>query len=572
MPNFTSKVFASDTLDYSKLSTQLSPHIKKIINMKNIVGLSLALVDGDKIVWSEGFGFTDQKKQKNTTPNTPFRVGSITKLFTALSTLQFEERGLIDIDQPLSAYLERFSMKSRFSDESPITIRNILTHHSGIPTDLYKGQWNKNRFTQLVEQLRNEYVSYPPRFVLSYSNIGYSLLGSMIENISKTTYENVINDNIIHSLNMHNTGFHPSTLFFMPSKAFDTDEQVQKILSIRDIPAMGLYSSANDLAKFIRLFTDRDSELHQTIISDEKIEEMFEHQNSEVQLDFDDKIGLPWILDQCAIVDAGKIAEHGGTTMYYSSQMMISSDYDLGVIVMANTQGSRSTVNQIAEVVLKKALDLKHGAMENHTPMIAENYPVDAVPNPSSVGGDYVTDLGLVSLDTIEQELCACSNKKIIDLVPLPNGWFNLQNSKPGPDGAMTPKVTEKIIGEHQVMIVKNKQGRTHRFGTLMPNRAIPSEWKKRLGQYEIINQDDSFPIDQVSLTEKDNHIYLGYRMPRLSSMIIELPLSPITSTEAVTVGLGRTRGETIQIEQFNADEGEEHLLFSGLIARKISH
>ena len=566
-----SNSLASSAIDYTKLKTKLSPQIQEIISKKKIAGLSLALVDGDRIVWSEGFGVTAPNSEAKTTANTPFRVGSITKLFTSLSTLQLEEKGLIDIDQPLSAYLERFLMKSRFSDDDPITIRNVLTHHSGIPTDLYKGQWNKNRFSYLVEQLRNEYVSYPPEFVLSYSNIGYSLLGAMIEQVTDNSYEKAINHNIIHPLNMHNTGFHPSSLFFIPSKAFDQEKKIQRTLSMRDIPAMGLYSSANDLAKFIRLFTDRENAIHQAIVSDATISEMFEHQNKDVKLDFDDKIGLTWMLDQCGIVDAGKIAEHGGTTMYFSSQMMIAREYDMGVVVLANTQGSRPAVDKIAEFILKAALEIKHVEMEEQPPLIAENHPEDAVPNPSNVGGDYVTDLGLVSLDTIEQELCACSRKKVIDLVPLPDGWYNIQHENQTQESnKIKSKVSGLIVGNHQIIIVQNKDGRTHRFGSLMPEEGIPNEWKTRLGHYELVNPDEGFPIDLISLSEKDNRMYLSYRMQRLSNQLIELPIAPISPYAAVTVGLGRTRGETIQIERYDPEVDEEHMLFSGLVARKI--
>lgn len=559
---------ATEQVDYEKISRQLYPAIEKKIKEKNIVGLSLALVDKGAIVWAEGFGYSDRARKTKISPNTQFRIGSITKLFTALASLQLQDNDRIDIDQPLSAYLERFLMKSRFSDDSPITVRNVLTHHSGMPTDLFKGQWQKTRFTNIVEQLRNEYVSYPPEFVLSYSNIGYSLLGHMIEETTDQSYESYIQEHILQPLSMRHTGFAPEANLTTLSHAFNKDRDKKDLLPIRDIPAMGLYSSAHDLANFVRLFLDRDYSVHQHVLSEASLTEMMEHQNADVELDFDEKIGLAWHLDRAGINDAGAIAEHGGTTMYYSSQIVLAPKYGLGVIVLANTQGSRATVNQIAETILLASINLKRGshgknrvAAANETPAADEYMP--------PLGGDYMTSLGLVSIDPREVELCACSKRKVLDLVPQPDGWFNLQKKSSGKGStAKQARMTEKFIDGQKVIVIQS-EGRTHRFGSSMPEAAIPELWKQRLGDYRIVNSDEDFPVDHVSLLEKNKRLYLGYRMPKLSHKKVETPLAPITDHEAVTVGLGRTRGETVRIKRFD-DTRMEYLVFSGLIAEKI--
>lgn len=476
---------------------------------------------------------------------------------------------MIDIDQPLSAYLERFLMRSRFTDDSPITVRHILTHHSGIPTDLYKGQWNDTHFTEVVEQLRNEYVSYPPNFVLSYSNIGFTLLGNMIEEVTQQPYESYIQEHIAIPLGMPNTGFHLSKFEYNLAEAFNASRKKQSLLPIRDLPSMGLYSSANDIARFIQLFIDRKNPMHQKTLSDTSVNEMLEHQNADVELDFDEKIGLGWLLDRCGINNAGTIAEHGGTTMFYSSQLLLAPKHKLGVIVMANTQGSRSSVNQIAESVLQAALDHKRGLLAPSPGRVSATITAENNEGGINTGGDYMTNLGLVSIDPDENELCACSKRKVLNLIPQPDGWYDLQkNNASVPDASSNPRLTEKRIGEQEVIVMQS-EGRTQRFGSRMPDPGIPDKWKKRLGNYRIINSDSNFPIDHVCLLEKNKRLYLGYRMPRLSQKQIHTPLQPITPYQAVTVGLGRTRGETVQIDKFD-DNGKEYLIFSGLIAEKI--
>ncbi len=117
------------------------------------------------MVWSQGFGYADKVNSIAATPETVYRVvGSISKLFTDRLVMQLAGQGKLDIDKPLQTYLPNFSIKSRFTNAYPITPRNIMTHHSGLPGDVGRGMWTKNpaQFNQLVGRLSDEYVAYPP--------------------------------------------------------------------------------------------------------------------------------------------------------------------------------------------------------------------------------------------------------------------------------------------------------------------------------------------------------------------------------------------------------------------------
>ena len=129
--------------DYEYTKQYMSWLIKKEMKRNNITGLSIALVDGQKVVWSAGFGYADKVNNIPATSQTVYGAGSISKLFTATATMQLAEQGKIDIDKPLQTCLPRFSIKTRFPDAGPITPRNIMTHHSGLPSDLRKGMWSK---------------------------------------------------------------------------------------------------------------------------------------------------------------------------------------------------------------------------------------------------------------------------------------------------------------------------------------------------------------------------------------------------------------------------------------------
>ena len=125
--------------DYSYLKKYLNFQIKKDMEKYDIKGLSIAIVDGDKTIWQKGFGLADESKQIKATTKTVYRIGSISKVITATQIMNMYNQKKIDIDAPVNNYLKDFSVKSRFSHDKPITIRSILSHHSGLPSDILAG-------------------------------------------------------------------------------------------------------------------------------------------------------------------------------------------------------------------------------------------------------------------------------------------------------------------------------------------------------------------------------------------------------------------------------------------------
>src|SRR5450631_3411426 len=115
--------------DYTYTREYISWLAHREMSKHDVTGLSIALVDDQQVVWATGFGFADKAGKVPATAETIYRAGSISKLFTATAVMQLAEQGLLDIDKPLQSYLPEFSIKSRFSDADPITLRSIMTHH-----------------------------------------------------------------------------------------------------------------------------------------------------------------------------------------------------------------------------------------------------------------------------------------------------------------------------------------------------------------------------------------------------------------------------------------------------------
>lgn len=170
--------------DYEPAKQYLSAAIKQDMAKHDVKGLSIALVDDQKVVWAEGFGYADVANQVPATADTMYRIGSISKVLTATEIMRLVEQGKVELDRPVTDYVPEFSIHNRFADSKPITLRALLAHHSGLPSDVLKGMWVDHPvpLAEYVTALRDESLASPPQSLYKYSNIGFSLLGRVIEN------------------------------------------------------------------------------------------------------------------------------------------------------------------------------------------------------------------------------------------------------------------------------------------------------------------------------------------------------------------------------------------------------
>jgi CubicO group peptidase (beta-lactamase class C family) len=411
------------------IRADLAPLIRSAQQKYGVPGISLILVKGGSPLWAEGFGFADKERRVPATPGTVYRAGSLAKPFTAMAVMQLAEDGQLDIDQPLNGYLTEFSIRSRFDTTAdPITIRSIMCHHSGLPTDLNKGMWSDEPYTQVAANLGEEYAAFPPNLVFSYSNVGYTLLGHLVEKVAAKPYADYMRDRLFRPLGMERSGMgmRPGIADYL-AKGYRGGEELE-LLPIRDLPAHALYTSAEDLGRFMgRVLLARYGD-EKGVLSFESLEEMLEPQNTDVPLDLNIVNGLGWFLEDGTIPGGGRVVRHGGTTLAFSSELILLPERGLGGAVLANADGSRSIVARLAEEILTRVLDT------NPRPLSAGLFLEDIErqtqePDPAEAAGNYATDFGLISIRPKDAKLCACIVDETFDLIPYPNGWFGIDRN-----------------------------------------------------------------------------------------------------------------------------------------------
>ena len=117
-------------------------------------GLSATIIHDQEIDWSKGFGYADVNEKKKTTPDTIYRIASITKLFTSTAILQLRDDNMLRLDDPVKNWLPWFSIKNK-KGKRPITIRNLITHTSGLPREAHGPYWTTSDFPTEEEVIKN---------------------------------------------------------------------------------------------------------------------------------------------------------------------------------------------------------------------------------------------------------------------------------------------------------------------------------------------------------------------------------------------------------------------------------
>ena len=174
-------------------------------------GLAIGVVYDGELLWGAGYGWADIEKERPVTLDTRFRIASITKTFTATAILQLRDAGALRLDDAVSDHLSWFDL--RYQDAPAITIRNLLTHSSGLPRDSSNPMWTECAapdWDSFVADTQKRAPTRPPYAAFAYSNLGYSLLGGVIESVSGQSWADYLQEHVLDPLDMRETRPIPS--------------------------------------------------------------------------------------------------------------------------------------------------------------------------------------------------------------------------------------------------------------------------------------------------------------------------------------------------------------------------
>lgn len=334
-------------------------------------GVAIGIVHDDALVWARGFGVRDLASRLPVTPETVFRIGSVTKLLTATAVAQLWERGALRLDDPVAEHLPWLA--ERAGAGGPITVRQLLTHTSGLPRESAFPYWTDRRFPsreQMIAALAEQESVFAPGERYQYSNLGLALLGELVAAVSGTTYEDYATRHVLAPLGMNDTTVRFADLAperLATGYLLRRDDGTQPVAPATDsqglAPAADGSSTVADLARFLSAhLTGRPP-----LLAPATRREM--HRVHWLDDDWSSGRGLGfsvWRHGERTLVG------HGGWVAGYRSQVAFDPKTRFGVVVLTNSDEGGPGV------YLDQAFDFVVPAMEK---------AVEPAPEPAQVAG-----------------------------------------------------------------------------------------------------------------------------------------------------------------------------------------
>lgn len=320
---------------------------------------NILVAEKGHIIYLKSFGIANEITGEKVSENSVFELASCSKQFTAMGIMILKKQGKLHLDDPLSKYIPALSYYST------VTLRNLLNHTAGMPdylsimdTVFDKSKIATNKDIIAIFARLKPALEFEPNTQFKYSNTGYALLASVIEQASGTTYANFLNTSIFKPLHMNNTfvynrRLHPQKIdhyaygyiysrylqkYILP----DSIEKAKVVYWLDGVVGDGtVNATVKDLLKWDRaLYTDK-------LISTEDMNLVFTPatlKNKTLT-----KYGFGWKLEQYA--DYGKITRHSGGWPGYKSDIERHVDHDYTIIVLQNHYDAAEPTKAIRNIL-----------------------------------------------------------------------------------------------------------------------------------------------------------------------------------------------------------------------------
>jgi CubicO group peptidase (beta-lactamase class C family)/D-alanyl-D-alanine dipeptidase len=334
--------------EWSPVVALLRQSIQREMSDKQLPAVAIALVDDQRIVWSEGFGYQDAKHTTPASADTVFRVGSVSKLFTDIGVMQLVEAGKLDLDLPVETYLSNFKPNNPFGQ--PITLRELMSHRSGLVREPPVGNYfdaTSPSLQKTVESLNQMTLVYAAGSKTKYSNAGLATVGYVLQTVSGEPYADYLQHAVLQPLGMTHSAFEqkPELMAHLASAtmwSYDGLNFSAPTFQLGEGPAGCMYSTVGDLGRFLSvLFAGGRSGTTQ-VIHTRALNEMWKPQfSSSAPRNF----GLGF---QLGSLDGHRTISHSGAIYGFATQLTGLPDQKLGVVVITTVDSANAVADHIA--------------------------------------------------------------------------------------------------------------------------------------------------------------------------------------------------------------------------------
>lgn len=474
---------------YQSAVAELEKLIAREVEDKRLPALSMALVDDQQVVWAKGFGVKDLAGKTPATPETVYRVGSVSKLFTDVAIMQLVEQGKLDLDAPVATYVPEFKPVYK-PGQKLITLRMLMAHHSGLIREPPVGNYfdpTEPGLEKTIASLNGIDLVYAPGEREKYSNAAIGLVGYVLQKTQGEKFETYVQKKVLDPLGMRSSAFLPTpavrkNLAEALMWTYHGREFPAPTFELGESPAGCMYSTVLDLAKFQSCLFANGKAGDKVLLKPETLQQMLtpQYAKGEGERGF----GLGFVLGD---LDGHRRIGHGGAVYGFATEFAALPADKLGAIVVASRDVSNAVVTRIANYALQLMLAAKAGKPLPTIEMSEPLSPEEA----RGLAGKYQSGTGGFELFESAGRLYLCPNaggailrlrKSGADLISDDVESFGLKLRRAGDDlavGATTftrlaptglpPECPERwkgLIGEygwdHNTLFIYERDGHLH--------------------------------------------------------------------------------------------------------------
>ena len=548
--------------DYGAIIRYLQARIPREMGRDNVPGLSIALVNGQELIWARGFGMADKAQGVPVTPNTAFRAGGISKLLTATAALQLVEQQRLGLDTPIQQTLREFYVRSRFhSDQATanldITLRRLLSHQSGLPSEHLRDLRSTFAMGQMPMRVSGVWLSSPPGSQVAYSNLGYSLVGAAIERSSGKSFEAQLQSSLLKPLEMNQSSF-VGTGTQLSYRALGYEDGVASTdAQVRDLAAGGLWASPKDLGHYVQMLFAQGLYKGQRVLGSPSIDAMFTQQNTGNALDFDCQMGLGWFLAPCGDEPVGpgiRTYQHSGGGDDFAAQLSVLPDQQLAVIIMANDSNAEELVASLATDTLRLMLQAQTGQSVcaddcQAPPHGLKLRQVPAAVDRTRLAGFYATAWGVFRIKNEKDRLSGELAGFDFELLRDDQGWLRAQKKILGvwlkDLGDLGRIQLDVVTVQGRQMLTARSHGQRIAIGERIEAPPLPLAWADTIGTYQVLNtHEPDAPLSGISVRLEEG--FLVIRGQLHDEPLTDYILLPVDNAHAILAGNGYGLGDTV--------------------------
>jgi CubicO group peptidase (beta-lactamase class C family) len=295
---------------------------------QRLPSVTAAVVRDGELVWETAVGAADVKEPRDATPDTQYRVGSITKTFTAAAIMQLRDEGKLDLEDTLDRHVEGAA-------HAP-TIRRLLSHTSGLQRETHDDAWLHAHFadvSELLETLDRAEQVLPPGARFHYSNLAFALLGIVVERVAGVPYTEYVEQRLLQPLGLLRTTFEPqqpAATGYLVQPYVDGVWDEAPVETGAWIAAGQMWGTVRDLCRWAAFLADPD----ETVLKKETVEEMRTVQSIDDHLRWTGGYGLGLMLRR----DGERVlAGHGGSMPGFIAGVYVSPAEKIGAATLTNS-------------------------------------------------------------------------------------------------------------------------------------------------------------------------------------------------------------------------------------------